>query len=162
MVHAPRRGGFNRHAGDERGAALVEFALLLPFIAFLVFGTVDLGRGFSQQNRLKNASREGAAWAAMRPNRIDCSTGEPGIKQRVLDEDAGLASIPNFTVIVTVDGAPVTNSCATPVNPAIKVAPDKTVVVQVRGEFDVLTPFIGGVTGDPIIQRADTKIQVQQ
>ncbi|MEY2566584.1 MAG: hypothetical protein QOE35_1113 [Actinomycetota bacterium] len=142
----------------ERGVALVEFALLLPFVALLVFGTIDLGRGFSQQNRLKNASREGAAYAQLHPNRWDC----PGLNNDITDivkaEDAGLAGL---TVTVTAPGfSGFVNNCNSPATSPVPPA-DTTVVVQVRADFDVLTPFVGALTGDPIIQRADTKIQVQ-
>jgi Flp pilus assembly protein TadG len=156
IVAAGRRGDDQRGRG-ERGVALVEFALLLPFIAMLVFGTVDLGRGFSQQNRLKNASREGASWAQLHPNRISCAGGSPDINDIVTSEDAGLTGL---TVTVKhADGTLVSNDCNTPVaNPE---PADTTIVVQVSAKFDVLTPFVGSVTGDPITQRADTKIQVQ-
>jgi Flp pilus assembly protein TadG len=142
---------------DQRGTALVEFALLLPFVALLVFGTIDLGRGFTQQNRLKNATREGASWAQLHPSRIDCPSGAPDITDIVKGEDANLSGL---TVTVTrADGVPLTNDCNNPV--AAPVPADTTIVVSVSAEFDVLTPFVGAVTGDPLTQRANTKIQVQ-
>lgn len=159
---AGRRRRENRDGRDERGVALVEFALLLPFIALLVFGTVDLGRGFSQQNRLKNASREGASWAQLHPNRVNCPGGDPDITDQVIAEDAGLAGVPGFAVkVFKADG--VTEVTPTCVTPAASPEPaDSTVIVQVSANFDVVTPFIGAVTGDPIEQKANTKIQVQQ
>jgi Flp pilus assembly protein TadG len=136
--------------------ALVEFALLLPFVALLVFGTIDLGRGFSQQNRLKNASREGASWAQLHPTRVSgCPVGSsPTIEQVVNGEDAGLAGM---TVSVrTLAGASITGCETFGTLPA-----GTTLVVEVSDQFDVLAPFIGIVTGDPITQRANTKIEVQ-
>ena len=141
---------------DQRGVALVEFALLLPFVALLVFGTIDLGRGFSQQNRLKNAAREGASWAQLHPTRVrDCPAGSTkSITDVINGEDAGLT---NLTVTVsTLSGTPI-NGCGTAASPAAGT----TVVVQVEADFDVLAPFVGIVTGDPIRQRANTKIEVQ-
>ena len=44
----------------KRGQALVEFALILPVIALLVMGFVDLGRGVVFFNMLSNTAREGA------------------------------------------------------------------------------------------------------
>lgn len=157
-----RRRRENRGGRDERGVALVEFALLLPFIALLVFGTVDLGRGFSQQNRLKNASREGAAWAQLHPNRVNCAGGDPDITDQATAEDAGLAGVPGFTVTVRLEGTtfPFVPSCTTPA--ASPVPADTTIVVEVSANFDVVTPFVGAVTGDPITQTASTKVQVQQ
>ncbi|KRE62293.1 TadE/TadG family type IV pilus assembly protein [Nostocoides sp. Soil756] len=44
----------------ERGAAAVEFALLLPVLVLLIGGIVDYGRYFFTQVQLSNAAREGA------------------------------------------------------------------------------------------------------
>jgi hypothetical protein len=140
---------------------LVEFALLLPFLALIVIGTVDAGRGFTQQNRLKNAAREGAAYAQLKPVRVNCPSGVAGIRQRVINEDPDLASLPGFNVTVRVNGVNVTNHCAEPVPAPDQIAGGQLVEVIVEGEFDVLTPFVGAVTGDPIVQRATTKTVVQ-
>jgi Flp pilus assembly protein TadG len=149
------RGDGERGRG-ERGVALVEFALLLPFLAVLVFGTVDLGRGFSQQNRLKNASREGAAYAQLHPNRINCVGPNNDISDVVRSEDAGLTGL---TISVTAPGG-IVNDCATPVTNPVP-AENTTITVHVEANFDVLTPFVGALTGNPIIQKAETKIQAQ-
>ena len=55
-----------RHEND-RGAALVEFALLLPLLALLLFGTITGGLTLSRQNSVKNAAREGARFGAINP-----------------------------------------------------------------------------------------------
>jgi Flp pilus assembly protein TadG len=49
----------------ERGAAAVEFALVLPLLLLLVGGIVDYGRYFSTQVTLANAAREGARGAVV-------------------------------------------------------------------------------------------------
>jgi Flp pilus assembly protein TadG len=48
----------------ERGAALVETALLLPLLVLLVFGIIEASWAFSQQNDVRFGSREGARLAA--------------------------------------------------------------------------------------------------
>jgi Flp pilus assembly protein TadG len=53
-----------RDGGDERGAAMVEFALVLPLLLVLVFGIVDFGRAFQSWITLTNAAREGARLGA--------------------------------------------------------------------------------------------------
>jgi hypothetical protein len=44
----------------ERGAVVVEFALVLPFLMFLLMGIIEFGLLFYNQQVLTNASREGA------------------------------------------------------------------------------------------------------
>ena len=148
-----RRATYNRMRRDERGVALVEFALLLPFLALLVFGTVDVGRAYSLQNRLKNASREGAAYAQLHPSRVDCGSGE-SIASRVKGEDAGLASQVTITVLRG------NGSTVAPCTPSSVVVGEK-LRVRVASDFDVLTPFVGIFTGDPINLKATTEVIVQ-
>jgi Flp pilus assembly protein TadG len=44
----------------ERGAVIVEFALVLPLLMFLLMGMIEFGLLFYNQQVLTNASREGA------------------------------------------------------------------------------------------------------
>ncbi|MFD5276599.1 TadE/TadG family type IV pilus assembly protein [Pseudarthrobacter sp. NPDC058362] len=47
-------------SGSERGAAAVEFSILLPLLLLLVLGTVEFGRAYNAQITLTNAARDGA------------------------------------------------------------------------------------------------------
>jgi Flp pilus assembly protein TadG len=49
----------NQNIG-QKGAAAVEFAIILPLLVILVFGTIDFGVMFYNKQVLTNASREGA------------------------------------------------------------------------------------------------------
>ena len=46
----------------ERGAAAVEFALILPVFLLLIAGAIDLTRMMYTQVVVTNAAREGARW----------------------------------------------------------------------------------------------------
>jgi Flp pilus assembly protein TadG len=59
--------------GDSRGAAAVEFAIVLPVVLLLVCGIVDFGRALNRQIVLTNAAREGARWVAL-------GQGNPGTR----------------------------------------------------------------------------------
>lgn len=50
---------------DERGAAAVEFALVLPIFILLVLGIVTFGLIFKDYLGISHAAREGARWAAL-------------------------------------------------------------------------------------------------
>ncbi len=57
----PRPG----RGATDRGAAAVEFALLLPVLLLIVFGIIDFGRALNAQISLTQAAREGARLAAL-------------------------------------------------------------------------------------------------
>lgn len=48
------------HRDKERGAAAVEFALVLPVLLLLVLGMLEFSRAYNVQISLTNAAREGA------------------------------------------------------------------------------------------------------
>jgi Flp pilus assembly protein TadG len=72
----------HRHR-DERGAALVEFALILPILVLFVFGIVEFGRAYSARIELTAAVREGARAVALGANNADAQSatkdGAPGL-----------------------------------------------------------------------------------
>ena len=45
---------------NERGAVAVEFALLLPVVLLILFGTIDFGMMMYGREIVTNAAREGA------------------------------------------------------------------------------------------------------
>lgn len=47
-------------AGKEKGAALVEFAIVLPLLLTLIFGIIEFGLLLYNKAVITNASREGA------------------------------------------------------------------------------------------------------
>ena len=49
-----------RRLGSERGAELIEFAIVLPILMLLVAGIVDFGMMFRTFEVVTNAAREGA------------------------------------------------------------------------------------------------------
>jgi Flp pilus assembly protein TadG len=50
---------------QDRGAQLVEFALLAPLLLLLLLGIVEFGWLFSQNNDVRHGAREGARAAAV-------------------------------------------------------------------------------------------------
>src|SRR5436190_13636937 len=54
-----------RRGSDERGAAVVEFAIVLPLLILLVFGIVEFSIAYNRQQGLHAAAREGARVAAL-------------------------------------------------------------------------------------------------
>jgi Flp pilus assembly protein TadG len=54
-----------RFRDHDKGASLVEFALLAPLLILLLFGIIEFGWLFGQYNDVKHGAREGARYAAV-------------------------------------------------------------------------------------------------
>jgi Flp pilus assembly protein TadG len=59
---------WKRMSKQERGSSLTELALILPLLALMVMGIVDLGRAFHDYVVITNASRVGARYASRFPD----------------------------------------------------------------------------------------------
>jgi Flp pilus assembly protein TadG len=103
-------------AGD-RGAAAVEFALLLPVLLLMVFGIIDFGRALNAQITLTQAAREGVRLAAV---------GQP-VAAVVARTQAAATTLTGVTVAVT--------SC--PAGAGLSA----TAVVKASYQFSFITPI---------------------
>ena len=56
---------FRDRKSREEGVAAVEFALILPVLALILFGVLEFGRVWSQYQVFQGAAREGARCAAV-------------------------------------------------------------------------------------------------
>jgi Flp pilus assembly protein TadG len=151
-------GGRFRGRGEE-GAALVEFAIVSVALLTLVFGVIDLGRAYFTWQSVKNAAREGAAYAernplAQKPSGTTCPDPD-NIQYRARTEEGK----PNTHYSVKVTPA-IAGGCASPSdNQAIK--PGDTVTVRVSTSFTMLTPFVSAIVGGSMTITASQQVVVQ-
>ena len=82
---------------SERGAAAVEFAILLPLLLMLVLGTIEFGRAYNAQITLTNAARDGV--------RVMAIANDPaGAKTAAVSAAASVStSIPISSVTLSTD-----------------------------------------------------------
>ena len=59
------RGGLVTRKHDERGAAMVEFALILPLLVLLTFGIIEFAVAFNTDSNINQAGRAGGRTAAI-------------------------------------------------------------------------------------------------
>jgi Flp pilus assembly protein TadG len=81
-----------RASAADRGATVVEFALLLPVLLLLVFGIIDFGRALNAQVTITQAAREGA--------RLD-ALNQPNVISRTKAAATGLSASVTVTEVTT-------------------------------------------------------------
>ncbi len=86
---------------NQSGQNLVEFALILPLLVMIIFGTLDLGRAFFATITITNAAREGARYGILHPD------DPTGMRSAVIDEatnsgfDLGDISVSTINITCT-------------------------------------------------------------
>jgi len=89
---------FRNQPSRDRGASLVEFALISPFLLLLLLGTIEFGYVFGQYNEVRHAAREGARYAAV--SNPDLDGGGIGSSD-VVNAVCNSIDLPGSTVTVT-------------------------------------------------------------
>ena len=118
-----------RRHDPERGAAAVEFALVLPLFLVLVFGIVDFSRAFNVQLTVSDAAAEGARALA---------TGAT----LAVAQQAARAVLQTSVVPASAVTFPAQAACPSP-PPAGGARASMTVGTT----FQFLTPLVGPATG---------------
>jgi PKD repeat protein len=123
---------------ESKGQALVELALIMPILLFLLLIVIDFGRLFASYVEIANASREGAAYAAGNP------TDLPGISVRAAAETNSQSQAGQGALVVTATCA---SSGGQPIDCASAAGGSgvgSSVTVTTSERFTFLTPLISG------------------
>ena len=120
----------------RRGQALVEFALIVPILLFILVIAIDFGRLFYLNIGIINGAREGAAYGADHPLPLNQPIAD--ITTRVRQE-LGLSPLdPSVTV---------TRMCSSTCVSSSTVSPPNTITITASTTFSFLTPFINTFFG---------------
>jgi len=142
-----------RRKNGEKGQALVEFALLVPIFAILLFAIVDFGMGFYSWITVTNSAREGARVGAVHaPLGVASSPcfGKASLEQCIYDRVLDSADLADEATKMTVT---ITNA---------QGQSGESVVVKVDYGYDLITPlaglvqFISGDTIGPTLNLSST------
>lgn len=105
---------------NERGAAAVEFALVVPILLLLLIGIMNFGFVFAQQISLNNAARQAARYAVV--DGRDCGD--------IKDEGMVAAETVGMTISAGTVPTPVVTNCgADGVRPCAGTAPNTNITV---------------------------------
>ena len=138
-----------RASRSDRGAALVEFALIVPLLSIFLFGIVQFGIVYDKQQSMNSAAREGARIGAVKETLIAevntraketyRNTASPGVDPVVLVL-GGITAKPTATPPVVASKTPV----ASGKGPCGSTSPKYDYVrVEVTTPHDITIPFLG-------------------
>lgn len=151
----PRRQ--SRWQRDQRGAVVVEFALIVPMLLLVVFGVLDFGYMLNRSTIVSNASRDGARVASLGGTYAD-------ILGTITSElsASGIATTSPSTVIKIdckkLDGS----ACnATSSNYDTQVESGGTALVTVTYNYSWITPLISQIFGSTqsLVQPTQMRIE---
>lgn len=123
----------------KRGQGMVEFALVLPLLALLLLLAIDFGRVFFGWVGLQNAARIGASYAAMYPEAWAAPGDATKKAQYAANIQADAAGI----------NCALQNPLPAPTYPN-GTAIGEDAVVAFTCNFDLITPFLAQIMGNPI------------
>jgi Flp pilus assembly protein TadG len=107
---------------NRRGAAAVEFALVVPLVLLLLWGIVDIGRAFYTLNNLASAVREGARTAAVMATDPTLAANKTLIKTTVTTDFQPIGGpLAPESVFVTLANRQVTVQASYPFAPLVLV-----------------------------------------
>jgi Flp pilus assembly protein TadG len=155
-----------RHRHRTRGQALVEFAMIFPILALVIFGIIDLGRLVYTQNALNEAAREGARAGSVRDRPADCSGQTRDVCAQTIARGRLVGVIGSGTP--TVECNSVTQLDAdnnneldmVVVSPPSGCRANDLFKVSVTNNFTLLTPLIAQFVGTFTL-RGETQVTVQ-
>ena len=105
---------------EEQGAAIVEFALVLPLLLLVLWGIIDIGRAFYTLNNLASAVREGARRAAVMPSDPSSGPNTLIVRNTVVNVFSPIGGpLPAESVFVSVAGRQVTVTASYPFAPLV-------------------------------------------
>jgi Flp pilus assembly protein TadG len=149
--------------------AFVELALVMPFIALLCFGAIDLGRMAKFQNRMSNTARESGAILQLFPTSVNTGCrGDRNAVDRAARQDSGLTSVAGYSLTVAKKGSggvltPYTG-CGTAIAPngtEVSIEPGDHIVVTITADVKLVGPFNFAFSDGIVHLKRSTEVVVQ-
>ncbi|WP_394555065.1 TadE/TadG family type IV pilus assembly protein [Agromyces sp. MMS24-JH15] len=144
---------------DERGAAAVEFALVVVPLLTLLFGIIDFGWIFNQQVSLSNAAREAARYYAVHDGQTFAATDCTGATTwKACAEVWGKSAAPTISTpswAAAGAGVAVLQGCDS-TKPGYSTTIGKSVTATAKIPMPSLTGFFTAVLGPNLAGKGKT------
>jgi len=124
---------------NQRGQALIELALLLPFLLLLLLGIMEFGRTFHAYLTITYAAREGARAGAL-------GEDDPVVQAKIATITKGLES-----TRLRVEISP---------EPAARQWGEE-LTIKVHYDLPIIMPLIGAIVPNPLPLEAATTMRIE-
>lgn len=124
---------------SERGQSLVEFAISLVILIWLLTGAVEFGMAYFQFVQLRDAAQEGALYGSLNPS------DNTGIMSRIRQSSqspidlSDSSIVPDSNITITLSGS----ACE-----------GNGIEVEITYDHKVFMPFVSEITGSTIPLKA--------
>lgn len=124
---------------EQKGQALVEFAIVLPIILLLVMGILQFGMMMNSYIAIQNAAREGA-----RAGIVGCTDTE--IQNTIISTSPSLDAS-NLTVSITPNGA--------------NRKSGDTLTINISYNYKLIVPIISSLFKNVVVLTGQTSMRVE-
>lgn len=149
----------NRRLGRERGAALVEFALVFPLLFLVIVTTFTALWMLAARSTLTGVARDGARYASIRVDPFECERACVGELSRPHAQFPTASEVADFVnertgpfgaVSVTVDPA------------GEERAPNSVITVRVSRPLPIIVQPVGSLFGwDDLEYESEAKVRAE-
>jgi Flp pilus assembly protein TadG len=158
------RPGVRRHGRDQRGAVVIEFALIVPLLLLIVFGVLDFGYMLNRTTIVSNASRDGVRTASLDGTFAEiCTT----VKSELSSSGIAVPSVCNGPTtdptVIKIDCKKLDNTAcgATATTFDTLAVPGATAIVTVTYTYTWITPLISQLFGNTDVFIQTTQMRVE-
>jgi len=132
-----------KHIKSERGQSLVELAISITILIFLLAGAVEFGMAFFQFVQLRDAAQEGALFGSMNPSQVSLiETRIRGASNSPIDLSSG-----DVTITISIDNISSTDAA----NYQTVDCEGHGLKVLVAYDHQIFMPFIPAFIGSSTI-----------
>lgn len=142
-----------RRHRDDRGAAALEFALIVPILVMVVFGIVDFGWAMNRDTLVNNAAREGAREGSLNPDATAIAT----VVRNSLSGVEAVGTTPSKITVTVTCRKPDNSTCT---NFATDAVSGGTVIVTVALNHSWITP-VGSTFGSGLVLKKTVEMRIE-
>jgi hypothetical protein len=141
--HNPNQRPYYRAHAVEKAQTMVEFALILPLLLFIIFGLIEFGRLLAIYSMVTNSSRDAARYGAAAgdagggvPHYLDCV----GIREAAR-KSAILSPISDSAITISYDTGPGTPKISTTCPSTVPIVLGSRIIVNVATNYEPIVPL---------------------